>query len=144
MEYQFKVVHLQGKMNAVADALSRMNPPDAAERAVNLARSQPMTIQQIMNLQWQDSLRCNVVTRGATKAQQNELNELELVTRNTDHHDEPRPYELFVVHENNKLLTEMGDFHHAFYFFSAMNCRMRRKLETKLALQNGKDLNWPE
>lgn len=144
MEYQFEVVHLKGKMNVVADALSRVVWPEAPERAINLTRCEPMTVRQILVSGWQDAVRCRTMTRSAAKKQQDALDELELRTKNSDHHDEPKPVDLFVIHENRNLLTEMGDFHHAFYFFSTMKCQMRRKLESKLFAHTRTALSLPD
>lgn len=144
MEYQFEVVHLKGKMNVVADALSRVVWPEAPERAINLSRGEPKTIRQILVTRWQNAVRCRAMTRSAAKKHQDALDEMELRTKNSDHHDEPKPVDLFVIHENRNLLTEMGDFHHAFYFFSSMKGQMKRKLEKKLFDQTGTALNLPD
>lgn len=126
MEYQFLVQHRPGRLNAVADALSRMNDP--AENAAKISRIQlahPMTLMEVF--EGANAHRVSALTR---QAERQRLEELQLRTNNVDHCNEPRPDNLYVIHENVNTIIDVSDFDRVYYCFSSANCRMRRRLES--------------
>lgn len=160
-EFNFKIIYRAGSLNKVADALSRIDTPEAKILKVNLYHEEkPMTLIQLLtttyeanNLIFQSETLSNipvctinqVTTRQKHKEMQQakaieELNKLQLNTPNTAHKNDPKPDNYYHIEENNNVLIQKGDFDHIFYIFDSLNCEILKKLKQKL--QN--ELQLPE
>lgn len=131
MEYQFVIQHRPGRLNTVADALSRANgPTENTARVSRIQISNPVTIMELFERTCSPNV--SAVTR---RAHRQRLEELQLKTQNSDHQDETKPESLFVIFENVNTLIDVMDFDRAYYFFPTVNCQMRRRLESKLKIE---------
>lgn len=131
MEYQFVVQHRPGRLNTVADALSRANGSmEGTARISRIQVSNPVTVMELFERSC--STNVSAVTR---RAHRQRLEELQLKTQNSDHHAEAKPESLFVISENTNTLIDVMDFDRAYYFFSTVNCQMRRRLESRLKIE---------
>lgn len=100
MEYQFKVVHRKGKENAVADALSRIpGPNENAEIQMAETTCAPDTVNDALGIYdvisnaifTPNPHEALVVTRSDAAKMREEMEQMELLTQNVEHHEEVRP-----------------------------------------------------
>lgn len=57
---------------------------------------------------------------------------LELQTQNVEHREEVRPENLEVIRDDNNMVIDMEDLHHAYYLLPSLKCRMRSNLEHRI------------
>lgn len=113
-EYNFKIIHVPGKQNQVADCLSRM--PENA--------STPQTIGDLCR-GTNDEIVLQMITR--SKAKNKEImGEAQNTNVNTN------VTNTYTIHENSNMLIFRGNYDLIFYMFDGNNCEMSRKLGDKL------------
>lgn len=112
-EYRFKIVYKQGSQNVVADALSRINYA-------------PIELNKLTK----DSeiVKAMAITRSKARATEN----IALNESSTDITNRKKSHNFFEINENNDILTNCDAANHIFYFFSSINCDMKRKLEYRM------------
>lgn len=133
-EYDFKIMHLPGKQNHVADCLSRIRIPNDGENSENQIEMydiQPKSIEELVT-ETDSAMVLQVMTRN--KAREIEiLNQVRDNETNGNRSNKPinkvNPY---VITEDNNILIQQKNFDHIFYLFEGENCEMRRKLQDKL------------
>lgn len=145
MEYQFRVVHRKGTLNKVADALSRVNSPDA--RVLLCTMEEPRTLVELLALHREKKRLIShkitpqriltVLTRSKTsKAHEDQIDEdirqLELTSPNVNSEPE-RPSSIPKhIFEENGLSTQEEVGQHIFTILHSTKCSLKTKIERKI------------
>lgn len=105
MEYQFEVIHRDGKSNLGPDALSRI---------------------KLENTKNQDEKTIFMVKTRANKNKANKTNNNNTNPTSTNNHNS-----LYYIEENPKMIINKSNYDHIFFLFHKINCTMHKKLQHK-------------
>lgn len=132
MEYQFEVIHREGKLNCCADALSRICVDD-----IENSDSQKIT--------------CMVTTRNRTKQliqNQNNLNQNEInasENSQTKMNSKSTGSQSYSIIERRGFILESKEYDHITFFFDKLNCKLKKQLQHKMKMVfDLKKLNYGE
>lgn len=134
LEYDFKIVHIPGDKNLVADALSRIKIPGDGQEMITTNFNDPLSLEEL--------LRKENITNIFQALTRNKARELELLNEaNATPTEKQNPTNTgvkkkldnpYLIKEENRILYELKDFDHLFYIFNSSKCQMRTQLEIKL------------
>lgn len=120
-EYDFKIIHMPGRLNFVADCLSRIGAP-AGEHDVT-----PKSVSDFKPNNTEDIL---VVTRNQSKRKNSAQNE-----EQTASIPEIREENNLRISERRGTLLTQKQFDKVYYFFNRLNTTLQSKLESRLKVK---------
>lgn len=119
MEYEFEVIHREGRLNCCADTLSRIHIKENEEqtstktKTVCLVKTRAKSKKEIQDMKKHEDIKSSEETEPNNHSKSNRLNSFNII--------EKRGF----IHENK-------DFDHITFFFDKVNCKLRRLLQHKI------------
>lgn len=129
-EYDFKIIHVPGRQNKVADFLSRLNNPTQDSKSDQKLDQIPRSVEEYMK-NCEDLPILAALTRSKAK-------ELEILKRMNEQEsgqnsleNEQNTVDSYPILENNNSIIFRKNFDHVFHLFENECCELRNKLEDK-------------